>query len=54
MNTNTQEAELRAFLEDYARASFATNPEDLARMYAPRFIVGGPRGSMCFAKRGRL
>jgi len=55
MNTNsTREADLRAFFEQYARASLATNPEELAAMYAPSFIVGGPRGSMCFASDARF
>lgn len=40
---------LAAFFSSYAVASLGAEPERLALMYAPTFIVAGPHGSQAFA-----
>jgi hypothetical protein len=40
---------LLAFFEGYAAASQNEDPRALACLYAPTFIVGGPKGSQAFA-----
>jgi hypothetical protein len=40
---------LADFFARYAEISHGPQPEALAAMYAPHFIVGGPRGSMSLA-----
>lgn len=40
---------LTSFFERYAQISSGSRPEDLAALYAPTFIVGGPKGSQAFA-----
>jgi hypothetical protein len=42
-------APLAGFFERYAEVSTGSRPEDLAPLYAPTFIVGGPKGSQAFA-----
>jgi hypothetical protein len=41
-------AVLQGFFERYAQISSGSRPEDLAPLYAPTFIVGGPKGSGAF------
>jgi hypothetical protein len=48
------DAELREFFERYANASRARDPEPLASMYAPAFLVAGPRGSATFTNDARF
>jgi len=40
---------LRRFFDRYAELSQRAEPEELAAMYAPTFIVAGPQGSRAFA-----
>ncbi len=40
---------LHDFFTRYAGISMGPRPEDLAPLYAPTFIVGGPHGSQAFA-----
>ena len=40
---------LSDFFTRYAELSLRPQPEALARLYAPTFIVGGPQGSRAFA-----
>jgi hypothetical protein len=40
--------ELTRFFERYAQTSTGPRPEELAPLYAPTFIVGGPKGSQAF------
>lgn len=40
---------LATFFSSYAVASLGAEPERLAQMYAPTFIVAGPHGSQAFA-----
>lgn len=40
---------LEQFFSRYAELSRAQQPEALAGLYAPTFIVGGPEGSQAFA-----
>ncbi len=51
---NAPHAALTAFFERYAKASLGNDPQVLAAMYAPSFIVGGPRGSATFANDARF
>jgi hypothetical protein len=44
----TTAAPLTRFFERYAEISTGSHPEDLAALYAPTFIVGGPTGSQAF------
>jgi hypothetical protein len=46
--------EMRAFFERYAIASRDRDPERLASMYAPAFLVAGPRGSATFTNDARF
>jgi hypothetical protein len=40
--------ELTSFFERYAQISTGSQPDALAPLYAPTFIVGGPKGSQAF------
>jgi hypothetical protein len=42
-------ADLKPFFDAYARASRDADPKMLAALYAPTFIVAGPKGSHAFA-----
>jgi hypothetical protein len=44
----------REFFDRYAELSIGPRPEDLARLYAPTFIVGGPQGSQAFTNDSRF
>ncbi len=44
----TTTVSLTSFFERYAQVSTGSQPEDLAALYAPTFIVGGPKGSQAF------
>ena len=46
--------DLRPFFERYAHASRRAEPEALAALYAPVFIVGGPQGSHSFANDAKF
>lgn len=41
--------ELMAFFQRYAHASLTSEPPAIAALYAPTFIVAGPKGSAAFA-----
>ena len=45
---------LPQFFERYANVSLGPEPEALATLYAPSFIVGGPQGSMMFPNDERF
>jgi hypothetical protein len=45
---------LDRFFSRYAELSIGPQPEALAGLYAPTFIVGGPEGSHAFANDGRF
>jgi hypothetical protein len=45
---------LDRFFSRYAQLSTGPRPEDLAPLYAPTFIVGGPEGSQAFANDARF
>lgn len=45
---------LRQFFDRYAELSSGPDPERLADLYAPTFIVGGPEGSQAFANDSRF
>ena len=47
-------ATLRQFFDRYAAVSIGPRPEDLASLYAPTFIVAGPRGSQAFTNDSRF
>ena len=47
-------ATLRQFFDRYAALSMGPRPEDLASLYAPTFIVAGPRGSQAFTNDSRF
>jgi hypothetical protein len=40
---------LATFFSNYATVSLGADPERLAKLYAPTFIVAGPGGSQAFA-----
>jgi len=42
------------FFRRYAELSLGPQPEALAELYAPTFIVGGPEGSRAFANDGQF
>jgi hypothetical protein len=42
------------FFHRYAELSMGPRPEDLAPLYAPTFIVGGPQGSQAFTNDARF
>jgi hypothetical protein len=46
--------DVRNFFERYAIAARAPDPEPLASMYAPAFLVAGPRGSATFPNDARF
>ena len=46
--------ELDRFFSRYAELSAGPQPEALAALYAPMFIVGGPESSQAFANDGRF
>ena len=50
----TEQTDERAFFERYAEASLTGEPAVLARMYAPSFLVAGPKGSATFANDTRF
>jgi hypothetical protein len=50
---NTPES-LQRFFTHYAELSMGPRPEDLAALYAPTFIVGGPQGSRAFANDSKF
>lgn len=41
--------DLRSFFDNYARVSLHGEPDVLATLYGPTFIVAGPEGSRAFA-----
>jgi hypothetical protein len=45
---------LDQFFRRYAELSLGPQPEALAELYAPTFIVGGPEGSRAFANDGQF
>jgi hypothetical protein len=45
---------LDRFFSRYAELSLSAQPEALAGMYAPTFIVGGPQGSQAFPNDARF
>jgi hypothetical protein len=45
---------LDQFFRRYVVISTGLHPEELATLYAPTFIVGGPAGSHAFANDGRF
>ena len=45
---------LNGFFSRYAELSVGPQPEELAGVYAPTFIVGGPSGSQAFANDVRF
>jgi hypothetical protein len=45
---------MNAFFARYAELSIGAQPEQLAGVYAPTFIVGGPQGSQAFANDARF
>jgi hypothetical protein len=45
---------LDQFFSRYAELSMAPEPEALASLYAPTFIVGGPQGSQAFTNDARF
>jgi hypothetical protein len=45
---------LHRFFNRYAELSMGPQPEALAQLYAPTFIVGGPEGSQAFANDSRF
>jgi hypothetical protein len=45
---------LDRFFTRYAELSMGPQPESLAGLYAPMFIVGGPEGSHAFPNDGRF
>jgi len=45
---------LTQFFTHYAELSLGLQPEALARLYAPTFIVGGPQGSRAFPNDARF
>lgn len=45
---------LATFFEAYASAALRDDPHALAAMYAPTFLVAGPKGSQAFANDGRF
>ena len=45
---------LNGFFSRYAELSLGPQPEELAGVYAPTFIVGGPSGSRAFANDVRF
>ena len=45
---------LERFFSRYAELSLGPQPEELADLYAPTFIVGGPHGSQAFANDARF
>jgi Domain of unknown function (DUF4440) len=45
---------LDRFFSRYAELSLGPQPEALARLYAPTFIVGGPQGSQAFTNDARF
>jgi hypothetical protein len=46
--------EVREFFERYAVVARAADPEPLASMYAPAFLVAGPQGSATFTNDARF
>lgn len=45
---------LHDFFARYAELSLGREPETLAPLYAPTFIVGGPEGSQAFSNDGKF
>lgn len=45
---------LEAFFTRYATLSMGDQPEAVASLYGPTFIVGGPEGSQAFANDARF
>jgi Domain of unknown function (DUF4440) len=45
---------LRQFFDRYAELSMGPQPENLAALYAPTFVVGGPTGSQAFTNDARF
>lgn len=45
---------LSGFFSRYAELSLTAQPEALAKLYAPTFIVGGPQGSQAFPNDARF
>lgn len=45
---------LNQFFDRYAELSTSTQPDGLATLYAPTFIVGGPEGSQAFTNDARF
>jgi hypothetical protein len=50
----TSDPSLQRFFARYADAAARDEPEALAAMYAPTFIVGGPQGSSAFSNDARF
>ena len=45
---------IETFFTRYATLALGSEPEALAALYAPTFIVGGPQGSQAFTNDARL